>query len=206
MEDYVHILDFLPNGRPDAPPARREPTLLGVGEAQFTLFELVPKHGVSFTIGDRCYVGKDVEKRNIVQKIRGRVHYGDLTPAAHGELPYVIEDIIKSDEPRFVRFFNEAPAISVRFHALELLPGVGKKSVEHILDERKKAPFASLAELEERTGMQHPEKVIIGRIIKELTDESEKYHIYARPPQKEEDARRGGGRGGYGGRGGRGRY
>ncbi len=203
MEDYVHILDFLPDGRPDAPPSRREPTLLGVGETQFTLFELVPKQGVSFTIGDRCYVGKDVDQRSIVQKIRGRVKYEELTPSAHGELPYVIEDIIKADEARFVKFFNDAPAISMRFHALELLPGIGKKSVEHIVEERRKQKFESLKDIEERAHIQHPEKVVIQRIIKELSDDTEKYHIFARPPQKDEDRRRGGphhgGRGGHGG-------
>lgn len=189
MEDYVHILDFLPNGRPDAPPAHREATLFGVGKDKFTLFELVPKPGASFTIGDECYVGKDAEKRTIVSKIRSRVMYEQLTPAAHGELPYVIEDIILADEMRFVGFFNEAPAISVRFHALELLPGVGKKTVEHITAERRKGKFTSLKDLEERAGILHPVKTIVQRIIKELTDPSEKYRVYTRPPQAERDER-----------------
>ncbi len=186
MEDYVRILDFLPKGRPDAPPSRREPTLLGVGEAQFTLFELVPKQGASFTIGDRAYIGKDVEQRGVIQKIRGRVKYEELTPSAHGELPYVIEDVIKEDQERFVKFFNDAPPISVRFHALELLPGVGKKSVEHIVQERKNGPFKDLKDLETRAHIPHPEKVVIQRIMKEIQDESEKYHIFVRPPQKDE--------------------
>ncbi len=189
MEDYVYILDYLPQGRPDAPPSRREPTLLGVGDQQFTLFELAPRAGVSFTIGDRCYVGKDVDKRTIVQKIRGRVTYPELTPSAHGELPYVIEDIMKADEARFVKFFNDAPPISVRFHALELLPGIGKKSVEHIVQERKNGPFASFKDLEERAHVQHPEKVVVQRILKEIEDPTEKYHIFVRPPQKEDDRR-----------------
>ena len=190
MEDYVHILDYLPNGRPDAPPSRRGPTLVGVGESKFTLFELVPKSGVSFTIGDRAYVGKDADKRDMVQKIRGRITYQDLTPSAHGELPYVIEDIIKADEKRFVEFFNTAPPISVRFHALELLPGIGKKSVEHIMAERKNGNFETLKEVEERAHIQHPEQVIINRILHELEDPTEKYHIYVRPPQQERDDRR----------------
>lgn len=187
MEDYVYILDFLPNGRPDAPPSRREPALLGVGEEQFTLFELAPKNGVSFTIGDRCYVGKDVEQRSVVQKIRGRVQYDELTPSAHGELPYVIEDIVKADPARFLRFFNDAPPISVRFHSLELLPGVGKKSVEHIVSEQKKGKFATFQELEERAHLPHPVQVVRDRILKELQDPNEKYRIFTRPPQQERD-------------------
>lgn len=187
MEDYVYILDFLPNGRTDAPPARREPTLMGVGEQQFTLFELAPKSGVSFTVGDRVYVGKDVEKRDIVQKIRGRIQYAELTPSAHGELPYVVEDIINAEPERFLRFFNEAPPISVRFHSLELLPGVGKKSVEAIVKEQKKGKFASFDDLEERTHLQHPLQVVRDRILKELQDPHEKYRIFTRPPQAERE-------------------
>ena len=187
MEDYVYILDFLPNGRPDAPPARREPTLLGVGEQQFTLFELVPKSGVSFTVGDKVYVGKDVEKRDIVQKIRGRVQYADLTPSAHGELPYVIDDIIQGEPERFLRFFNEAPPISVRFHSLELLPGVGKKSVEAIVQQQKAGKFTTFEDLAERAHLQHPEHVVRDRILKELQDPAEKYRIFTRPPQQERE-------------------
>jgi putative nucleotide binding protein len=190
MEDYVHILDYLPHGRPDSPPSCREPTLLGLGESQFTLFELVPKPGASFTIGDRAYIGRDVESRSLVQKIRGRVNYHELTPAAHGELPYVIEDIVKTDPARFLKFFNEAPAISVRYHALELLPGIGKKSVEHLVHERKK-PFESFEDLEARGKVASPMKVVIGRILHELQDPTEKYHIFVRPPAKEEEAWRG---------------
>jgi putative nucleotide binding protein len=190
MEDYVHILDYLPQGRPDSPPSRREPTLLGLGESQFTLFELVPKPGAQFTIGDRAYIGKDVDARSLVQKIRGRVTYHELTPAAHGELPYVIEDIVKTDPARFLKFFNEAPAISVRYHALELLPGIGKKSVEHLVHERK-TPFATFEDLEERGKVANPMKVVIGRILHELQDPTEKYHIFVRPPAKEEEAWRG---------------
>ena len=189
MEDYVYILDYLPQGRPDSPPSRREPTLLGLGEQQFTLFELVPKPGASFTIGDKAYIGKDVETRNLVQKIRGRVTYQELTPAAHGELPYVIEDIVKADPQRFLKFFNTAPSISVRYHALELLPGIGKKSVEHIVGERKAKPFETLEDLETRGKVAHPMKVVVGRILHELQDPTEKYHIFVRPPAKEDEWR-----------------
>lgn len=188
MEDYVYILDYLPQGRSDAPPSRREPTLLGIGETQFTLFELVPKPGASFTIGDKAYIGKDVEQRTLVAKIRGRITYQELTPAAHGELPFVIEDIVKTNPMRFVKFFNDAPSISVRYHALELLPGIGKKTVEHLVTERRK-PFESIEDLETRGKIAHPLKVMIGRILHELQDPTEKYHIFARPPAKEDEWR-----------------
>jgi putative nucleotide binding protein len=77
----------------------------------------------------------------------------------------------------------------VRYHALELLPGIGKKSVEHIVGERKAKPFESFEDLEARGKVAHPLKVIVGRILHELQDPTEKYHIFVRPPAKEDEWR-----------------
>lgn len=193
MEDYVHILDYLPEGRPGAPGHERGPTLLGVGEEKFTLFELQPRKGASFTIGDRCYVGKDVEKRDVVQKIKGRLNYDQVTPAAHAELEFVIEDIITANPERFLQFYNDAQGVNLKFHALQLLPGVGKKAVETIVQQRRQR-FTTFEDLAERTGLKNPKRMLVDRIIQELRDSDEQYHIFTRP-QREEQPRRPRGRG-----------
>ena len=118
MEDYVYVLDYLQKGRGDLPPYKRQPTVYGLGETQFTLLELVPRNNQSFNIGDRIYVGKNSDKREKITKIKGRINYEDLTSTAHGEMPYVLLDVVKDNEARFVKFFNEAPAISTRFGLL----------------------------------------------------------------------------------------
>ena len=138
MEDYVYVLDFLPRGRGDLPPHKRHPTVYGIGETQFTLLELVPKNDANFSTGERIYVGKDTNLRKKIAKIKGRINYEDMTSTAHGEMPYVILDIVHDQKQRFLKFYNEAPAISTRFHVLELLPGLGKKMMHDILDARKK--------------------------------------------------------------------
>ena len=69
MEDYVYVLDYLEKGRGDQPPHKRHATVYGIGENQFTLLELVPRRDVSFTIGERIYVGKDANKRKKINKI-----------------------------------------------------------------------------------------------------------------------------------------
>ena len=136
MEDYVYILDFLPKGRGDVPPHKRNPVVYGLGENQFTLLELVPKTNATFIIGERIFVGKDPDKRQKIAKIKGRINYEDLTSTAHGELPYILLDMVKNAENRFIKFYNDSPAISTRFHVLELLPGLGKKMMHDILDAR----------------------------------------------------------------------
>ena len=183
MEDYVYVLDYLPKGRGDLPPFKRQPTVYGIGESQFTLLELVPRKDNNFNIGERIYVGKDSEKREKISKIKGRINYEDLTSTAHGELPYVLLDIVQNNEQRFVKFFNEAPAISTRFHVLELLPGLGKKMMHEILDERRKQAFTSFKEMCERINfLRSPDKLISKRIELELTDSEQKYRLFTRPP------------------------
>lgn len=188
MEDYAYILDFLPQGRPDAPAGRREPTTFAVGDSQFTLLELLPKPDSALTIGDRVYIGKDMDKREKIAKVKGRVEYDHLSTGAHGELPYVLLEIVRKEEDRFVKFFNEASNVNIRFHSLELLPGLGKKTVGHLLEERKKKPFESFEDMQERVHQMHaPDKLVSHRIELELSDKHQKYHIFTRPPARERE-------------------
>ncbi|MEM0493207.1 MAG: DUF655 domain-containing protein [Candidatus Thermoplasmatota archaeon] len=183
MEDYVYVLDYLAKGRSDAPAFKRKPVVYGIGESQFTLLELIPKRDATFTVGERIYVGRDPTLRTKIEKIKARINYEDLTSTAHGELPYVILDIVRKNESRFVKFFNEANAISTRFHTLELLPGLGKKMMFEIIDERKKQPFSSFADMQNRISfLRSPDKLIAKRIELELTDPQQKYRLFTRPP------------------------
>lgn len=183
MEDYVYVLDYLAKGRGDLSPYKRNPVVYGIGESQFTFLELIPKRDATFTVGERIYVGKDPTLRTKIEKIKGRVNYDDLTSTAHGELPYVLLDIVHNNEARYVKFFNEASAISTRFHVLELLPGLGKKMMIEILDERKKKPFETFKEMQDRIDfLRSPDKLISKRIELELTDPNQKYRIFTRPP------------------------
>ena len=183
MEDYVYVLDYLSKGRGDLPPHKRYPVVYGIGENQFTLLELVPKNDVSFNIGERIYVGKDPERRKKINKIKGRVNYENLTATAHGEMSYVLLDMVNNNMDRFIKFFNESPAISTRFHVLELLPGLGKKMMHDILEERRKKTFTSFEEMCDRIDfLRAPDKLIVKRIELELTDPNQKYRLFTRPP------------------------
>jgi len=183
VEDYVYVLDYLPKGRGDLPPHKRHPTVYGVGENQFTLLELIPKNNAPITIGERIYVGKDPKRRNKINKIKGRVNFEDMTATAHGEMTYVLLDIVKNKMDHFIKFYNEAPAISTRFHVLELLPGLGKKMMHDILDERRKKPFSSFEDMTNRIDfLRAPDKLIAKRIELELTDPDQKYRLFTRPP------------------------
>ncbi|MHA1628104.1 MAG: DUF655 domain-containing protein, partial [Candidatus Baldrarchaeia archaeon] len=70
--------------------------------------------------------------------------------------------------------------ITMRMHQLELLPGIGKKIMWEILEERKKKPFESFKDLTSRIKMPDPVKAIVKRILIELEGE-DKYYLFVRP-------------------------
>jgi putative nucleotide binding protein len=179
LEDYAYILDYLPQGVPNNRSFKREPVAFGLGEFEFKILELIPKENVLLQIGDRVYIGKDLDKRDKVLHVKRRIRFDDITNTAQTELPYIISEIVKNNEDRFIKFYNDAQAISTRFHMLELLPGLGKKTMWSIIKERKKAPFQNFKEMTDRLGGSlHPEKHLCKRIMVELSDTSQKYHLF----------------------------
>lgn len=179
MEEYAYILDYLAQGYPDNKHHTREPIAYGLGESEFKLLELVPLPNAIIQIGDKVFIGKDKERRDKIQGVRRRINYSDLTAAAQNEMPYILLEIVRSQEERFVRFYNEAHAISTRFHMLELLPGLGKKIMWSIIEEQKKGPFKSFEDLADRVPKLHtPERPIIKRIELELSDPTLKYRLF----------------------------
>ena len=176
---YAVVLDYLPHGRPDddRPQYKKSPLAYALGESEFRLLELTLDDEADVSIGDRIVLEPDAE-RKMVGRIR-EVGYDDLSNAAHSELEYVVEEIVDRNERRFVDFYNEAQPITLRLHQLNLLPGIGKKLRNDVLDERKRAPFESFEELEERiAGLHDPKGVLVDRILEELRDEDLKYRTF----------------------------
>ncbi len=181
-EDYAYILDYLPYGRTDdnRPMYQKKPLAQGVGEKHFVIVEMMTKENVAPKSHDRVYIGEG--DRPAIDHVKRRMTFSELTHSAQMELPSVIEKIILSDEERFLSFFNDAYPITTRLHMLELLPGIGKKLMWGIIDERKKGKFESIAQLVSRVkGLHSPEKLLMNRIIEELKDENIKYRIFTTP-------------------------
>lgn len=180
MEEYAYILDYLPQGVHTGNYGKSEPICYALGDVEFKLFELVPKAGATVNIGERVFIGKDTEtkKRDVIDHVKRRINYTELTSNATAEMDFAVSDIVMANQNRFIRFFNEAEAISMRKHLLEELPGLGKKSMTAILDERKKGNFKTFSELSERTGIKAPEKLIIARIVLEIEDPERKRYLF----------------------------
>jgi len=181
MESYAYILDYLPNGRQTEHGFHREPLALAIGEAELKLFELVPRPGARLAPGDRIPLLPAAGVVPPIDHVRRRLAYDELTVSARTELTTALEAIVRANAPRYLRFFNEAPAVSRRFHLLELLPGIGKKTMQQIVDERRRAPFQSFAEIETRLHLKNPERLVVGRIEQELSGIDDKYRLFVAP-------------------------
>jgi len=180
MEDYAYVLDYLADGRPDDKGYKHESLVLALGEDELKLFELIPKQNSSIMIGERVYIGKELEEREKVKHVKRRIKWDELTHAAQSEIPYIIDDILDKKEDEFLEFYNKARPITKRYHMLELLPGLGKKKMNAILDDRrKKGEFDSFDDLTERVPLVHkPKKLIKERIIEELKKPDIKYKVW----------------------------
>ena len=173
------VLDYLAHGLSDGGRQQYESSPAGyaLGIDDFQLYQVAFDENERVTIGNRVVI-KPRESRSVVTNAH-QVKYDDLSSGAQSELEYVAHDLVEEDEERFVEFYNEAQPITLRLHQLNLLPGIGKKLRNTILDERKRKPFEDFEELEERvSGLHDPAEVLVERILEELRDEDLKYRTF----------------------------
>lgn len=153
-----------------------------LGEQFFTLLEAAVSQRHRPPVGTRIYVGKDVP-RSILRIVR-RIDYEDLTQAAKNELENAVRTIVESEEKRFIEFFNTSTPVTPRMHALELIPGIGKKIAMKIIEEREVHPFTGYDDLKQRAGVQDPVKALVQRILHELMDREERHRLFVREPAR----------------------
>ena len=175
-EEKIIILDYLPHGR-GMGRGGNEPIIIGVGSKWFTLLEVTVSHGEQFIPLDEVMIGK--ERDRSIKHINRRIGSEDLTIDARDKMQEAIQQIIVMQEKRFIEFFNRAGSISIKKHSLELIPGIGQKTMWLIVQERKLTPFISFEDLEERAGLNDIPQLIIRRIISELEGE-ERHFLFTR--------------------------
>lgn len=185
-EDFAYVLDFLPNGNPvdtHHPSHRVKPIAQALGIKYLTLLEFHPKPGVIVQQGEKVYVG--FSRRELRDKVDfvwgGVVLYDELTSVAKSYLPEAVRKVVMERERIFVEFFNIAEPVTLKLHSLELLPGIGKKSMWLIIEERKKKPFESFNDIQQRTKIVDPAKLIIDRLIIEIQG-IDRYYLFLDPP------------------------
>jgi len=175
-EPAVYILDYLEMGNPSDIhyEHRNQPFIQGIGVKYFSLLEATPLIGVRIDYLERVDLSYPSKLKRIIP-----ISYSELTSVARSNLPEAIRRILLENEKVFVEFFNIAEPINIRLHSLELLPDIGKKTMNSILDERRQRRFTSFNDVKERVGLD-PVKALVERVIRELGG-GEKYYLFIKP-------------------------
>lgn len=179
MKDENAIaLDFLEHGHPGG---KSIPLAQVIGKKHYNLLEVALRDDVFLKAGEEVYIGSG--NREKVKYVKGKITGDDLTGNARSELEYVLKTLVEDNEDQFMEFFNESSPITPRMHALELLPGVGKKHMWEIIEERDKEDFESYEGMKERVDLlPNPQKMLVKRLKNELEGDV-KHYLFISPPK-----------------------
>ncbi len=169
-EEYAYVLDFNSRGKSSTVRGRDGIIVTAIGEDRLTLLEILGVPNSTFEVGERIYIGKD--GRTKVLSVLGKMDYDRVSSSAQSELESVVENIVTTNELKFVEYLNNARPLTPRIHALELIPGIGKTYMKTMLEEREKKKFESYQDLQDRVGFKEPIKHISERIMDEITAQS----------------------------------
>ena len=177
-EEYAIVLDYLPHGYAfdNTPSYRKTAIVQALGKNTLMLLEAVPKKDIPLNIYDEVYIGEG--KRDKIHHVNGKLDPNKLTATAKAELEHVVKEQVVKNQQKYLDFFNKAQPLTTRMHVLELLPGLGKKHMWEIVEERRVEPFKSFEDLKARVKlMPDPIKIVVKRIVTELMG-TEKYNLF----------------------------
>ena len=97
--------------------------------------------------------------------------YDKISSDAKKEIEKAVEGIVRKNPEKYVNFFNNAKPISLKRHQLDLLPMIGKKHRDAILEHLKKnGKFNSFEDIRKIDMMPDPINIIVNRIIQEIIE------------------------------------
>jgi putative nucleotide binding protein len=166
-EENAHVLDFLPRGKSVVIRGREGPIVQAIGEERLTLLELLGMENQNFEPGEKLKIGR--EGRDKIVSVLGKLTYDELTQESRNELINVCEIMVRSNEEKYVSYFNELQPLTPRLHGLELIPGIGKTFMRQIVEAREKKPFTSFEDIQARIGLREPAKLVARRLVEELS-------------------------------------
>uniref|UniRef100_A0A7C5YXC3 DUF655 domain-containing protein n=1 Tax=Ignisphaera aggregans TaxID=334771 RepID=A0A7C5YXC3_9CREN len=180
LDEFAIVLDYMPMGNPYDKHSfhRSSPIAQGIGTKFFTLVEIIPLRGSMIVIGERIPLSLTPDMPG--HRVFDRLLYEDLTSIARENIVKYVRQVVEEKERVFVEFLNIAEAINIRLHSLELLPGIGKKTLTLILEERRKKMFESFDDVRRRLKINDPVKMFVDRIVIEL-QRNEKYYLFVYP-------------------------
>ncbi len=158
-ETHARVLDHGSKG-PDM--------IIAITERDFRISRLkaIQKTELKF-IGDRIAIDSTSE---IVSEIIGLTRITSLSPSALKELPKIIASMLQDSPERCLGFYNRAGPLSLKMHSYELLPGIGSKKAQEMVEARGRTGWTELSALDEVCGINSA-NLLANRLIEEMNDE-----------------------------------
>ena len=145
--------------------------IVALGESKMMLGRYAGKNSAT-AVGERIYVGVDSNKRTEIGEILGMAKMDRLSGSAISDLPLVTQMFVEENQEHFIKaFFNIAGPLSLKQHAFELLPGIGKKKALQIVEIRGSSGFSSLEQLNESCAIDAAE-LLAKRFVAEIEDKN----------------------------------
>jgi Predicted RNA-binding protein len=173
-DEYAYVLEYLPYGL--AGSKDRRPSAIILTDSLGLLLVALKKESKPLEAGLRVYIGEN--KREEVHHIIERISPDKLSENGMLLLREKIKENVLQNEKKYIEVIDKIGPVNVRLHALSLIPGIGKKMVQKVIEEREKRPFESYQEMEQRVGSSYNvAKSIEDRIIEEM-ENKDKYRIF----------------------------
>ena len=182
------ILDVLLHGHPeeDKPSWTKTPLAQVLTFPDFVLYEVKINKSPNLNLKpEEKKFYEDFMRENKLREVLKKINYKELTNTSKALIQPILEKEILNYEEEFINFFNNSTSITPRMHALKLLPGIGKKHMWEIIEERERQKFVTFQDISDRTSISNPAKQIALRIIKELQREGIKYYLFSKTQKYE---------------------
>ena len=97
------------------------------------------------------------------------VRLKDLSGSSQQELVGALSNSIREDKDRHISFYNSAGPMSLKFHAFQLLPGIGNSKAIQMVQQRGLSGWTTFEEVDEACGIESV-RLLAERYVKEMED------------------------------------
>ena len=173
----VVILDILQHGGVDNPNHSWNPICQAIKLPTFQLYEILINKGEIITLQDKILI---TGQNDSLGKVQRTLKFDQLTPTSSDIITEVIKDYVAANEVKYIEFINRAGPITIKRHSLEILPGVGKKLMWEVVNEREKEKFTTYGDLHKRVPGFKIVDAISKRIVEELENKDLKHYLFVK--------------------------
>ena len=138
----------------------------GLTEPSMHLVRARVNESVEMSKGSR--IAADSESIGPFSEIRHR----DLTPAAIGELTEAVLATILENSEKHLGFYNSAGPMSLKYHAFQLLPGIGNSKALQMVQLRGISGWSDFAAVDEACGIDSA-RLLAERYVMEMEDDAQ---------------------------------